>query len=72
MTATFVELDDNINFHKYFPKLIESMSNYKIILGVKRFGDGRINVGDIIDKQRNELMPIFKDEIESVLPNNYW
>ena len=72
MTATFVELDDNINFHKYFPKLIESMSNYKTILGVKRFGDGRINVGDIIDKQRNELMPIFKDEIESVLPNNYW
>ena len=48
------------------------MASYKTILGIKRFGDGRINVSDTIEKQKNELMPLFKKEIESVLPNNYW
>ena len=48
------------------------MENYKILLGVKKFGDGRIKVSDIIEKQKDDLMPLFKEEIESVIPNNYW
>ena len=66
------QIPDIINFDKYFPILMKTLSSLQTIMEVKEFGKAGLNPKKYFYKQKEVLLPLFNDELHKVLPDNYW
>ena len=61
-----------IDFEKYFPILMKSITNYAQIMDIDEFGTQKVITKTFSDKMENNLLPLFNDEINKALSYEYW
>lgn len=78
------QIHDIINFDKYFPKLINTLNSFEDLIDLESYRDEYKNLKDksfenvfpirkkFYVKEDEVILPKFKDELDKILPNDYW